>query len=347
MTRFWYLTLLPLLVFPGPAAPLDASVPADSPGGLPVPPFSVTTLLTSARSAGLSWSPDWPLDIPPDAFRLNRGDFSAITLIGPGGELSLRRGPGGVWGEFPLLLDGAFFPVRTRFDAAGSITGFTLNVEPPWEIEFLPGGGFLTARVTPGASGDVSDEAGTGEETGGGAAPGGPYFVVLSGDAPRFSETWFDKEGAALAVFSGESRFLGDARRVVRRERRDRTGAFAESFDYDSGGNISALTAGESRFSALYAPENYPRYWERLFPQDEGLYLIQWDQRRRAVRMTLRRKAGAEEGPVAFRYEYADDARGNWIERREIPLIRRYGSLVPAPERLTLRRIEYAPGGPP
>jgi hypothetical protein len=345
MVRFFYLTLFCglLLIFRGAAESLDLSALADSGGGLPDPPFSVTTLLMNARSAGLFWGPDWPLEIPPDAFRLNREEFSAITLSGPAGELSLRRGDGGVWAEFPFLLEGAFFPVRTRFDDAGGITGFTLNTETPWEIEFLPGGGFLTARV----SSAISGGAGTEEETGGGAAPGGPYFVVLSGDAPRFIETWFDREGAALAVFTGESRFLGDARRIVRRERRDRTGTFAESFDYDSGGNISALTAGGARFSALYSPGNYPRYWERSSSPAEGLYLIQWDQRRRVVRMTLRREAGAEEVPAGFRYEYADDARGNWTERREIPLIRRYDFLLPAPERLTLRRIEYASGGMP
>jgi hypothetical protein len=351
MARLWYLALL--LVFPVSAVSADLPVPADSAGGLPAPPFSVTALLTSARSAGFAWSPRWPREIPPDAFRLNRGDFSAITLSGPGGELSLRRGPGGVWEEFPFLLEGAFFPARTRFDPAGAITGFTLNTDPPWEIEFLPGGGFLTARVSPGATddaagdarGDARGDAGAGEETGG-AAPGGPYFVALSGDAPRFIETWFDQEGAALAIFTGESRFLGDVCRIVRRERRDQAGTFTESFAYDSGGNISALTAGETRFSALYAPGNYPRYWERLSPGDEGRYHIQWDQRSRAVRMTLLRQAAGEES-AAFRYEYAEDARGNWIERREIPLIRRYGFLVPAPELLTLRRIEYAPGGPP
>jgi hypothetical protein len=268
--------------------------------------------------------------------------------------LTLRRGPGGVLAEFPVFLEGSLFPVTTRFDPGGGIAGFTLG--DAWVIELLPPEEPALARVyagNPGKSsgdgvlGNPGEQAGenVGEDPGG----GGPYFVALSRGPLHFSETWFDREGAVLAVLTGDAGFIGDACRLIAREKRDRTGTFSETFDYDSGGNLSALSAGEARFSALYTPEHHPRYWERFFPGDPRFYTIQWDEQNRLVRMTLRTGGDdpGEDEPLDFRYEYLSDSRGNWIERREIPLIRRYGFLVPAPERVIRRRIEYAPGEPP
>jgi hypothetical protein len=295
--------------------------------------------------------------MPPDAFRLERGDFSSITLTLPAGELVLRRGPGGVLGEFPAFLAGAFFPVLTRFDAAGGITGFSLGAETPWEIAFLQTAGPILARVSAGtAGGEAGLSAGdsaAGFTEGSAAAPaeapgeGEFYFVVI--DQPGFLrsvETWFDREGAVLAVFTGIFRFLGDGFRRISRIQRSGAGETGEYVDYDSGGNISALSLSGNRFSALYSPGNYPRYREIVFPQGTETYSIQWDEQNRAVRMTRSRSGGdpGEDEALDFRYEYAADSRGNWIERREIPLLRRFDFLVPAPETVITRRIEYAPG---
>ncbi|MCL2320427.1 MAG: hypothetical protein FWC45_10105, partial [Treponema sp.] len=105
-------------------------------------------------------------------------------------------------------------------------------------------------------------------------------------------------------------------------------------------------------FGVLYYREDLPRYWERLprtgmaggtkDREGAGNFSLQWDEEGSLVRISYRTASpGTFESPVEYRYDYTLDERGNWIERREIRMIRRLGLLVPLPGITFTRVLEY------
>ncbi|MDR2028465.1 MAG: hypothetical protein LBP93_02875 [Treponema sp.] len=306
-------------------------------------PFPISPLLETAASGRVPWRPDWPPAIPPDAFRLSAGEaggggFSAISLGPDPGEYRLRRGENGGWAEFPVFLQGNFYQARTLSGGPEAPAGIIILTEEPWELHILAreGGRPSLLRVTHG---------------------GRFYFTVLQYRDRRVSETWYDQEGNAAAVFFPEYPAPGGGEGPRRIRALKDGGEETETYDYDSGGNISALNSPLGEFSALYTADNRPRYWERrtLAPREEEAagdspapepaealetretYTLQWDNRGLLVRVTG--TAGTE--PVDLRYEYSLDERGNWIGRREIRMLHRFGVLVPVPGTELKRTIEY------
>jgi hypothetical protein len=78
---------------------------------------------------------------------------------------------------------------------------------------------------------------------------------------------------------------------------------------------------------------------------------MQWDEEGSLVRLsgetgTDTPEASSPDGEERFDrgYVYSRDEQGNWTERREIVLVRRFGYLVPAGEFVLRRRIEYRAG---
>jgi hypothetical protein len=288
------------------------------------------------------------LTIPPDAFRVPAGEVSAISLspapgevsaisLGPvPGEYRLRRGETGGWVEFPVLLQGNFYQAQSVFDTPGAVSKIIILTGEPWELEILAcaGGRPSLIRIIHG---------------------GRTYFTVLQYQDRRVSETWYDQEGTAAAVFFLEYTVSGGGEELRSLRALKDSGEETEEYDYDNRGNISALNSPRGEFSALYTSDHRPRYWERrplvppegetagaapepgTVPETRETYVLQWDNRGLLVRITG--TAGTE--PVDLRYEYTPDEWGNWIERREIRMLRRFGVLVPAPGPEFRRTIEY------
>ena len=117
-------------------------------------------------------------------------------------------------------------------------------------------------------------------------------------------------------------------------------------YHYDSQNRVSALLSPQGSSKATYYREALPRYWNHA---GEGLLALQWDEK--GLLVNLRREdenpEQAEVSPLDTRYEYTLDWKGNWIERREIPRVRRFGVLFTSPG-LTIRRtIVYSAGEAP
>ena len=298
----------------------------------------MVSLLEAAGGADLSWRPHWPPETPPDAFTLP-GGVSSLTLELDGGEYRVRAADGAP-AEFPVYFEGRWRPGTLSPGPGGGPGTLRVAAEVPLEIVFLEydaDAGPLLARVTRGDT---------------------VYFTVLYRGSGGISETWYDQDGKALAFVDSRSDPGGPVRRRTFVDLS--TGVEEETRrDYDGAGNITEISSPGGNFSALYDRRGRPRYWERRVPAEaespgdpaapgegEGgtreSYVLQWDQRGFLVRMT----GTAGEEPVDYRYEYTLDERGNWTERREIRMIRRFGLLTPVPGPVVKRIIEYGPDGP-
>jgi hypothetical protein len=165
--------------------------------------------------------------------------------------------------------------------------------------------------------------------------------VLLTYTTRGFSETWFDAEGTGLAYW--EANFIPhyDGNRLKNLEGAAGTGAVFGEWDYDSGGNLAAIREPGGTYSALYNHRGLPRYWERRpSPELFESYTLQWDERGHLVRLSGSSGPG-DENLVDFRYDYSLDERGNWTERRETRMFRRFGVLFPAPGFTIKRTIIY------
>jgi hypothetical protein len=294
--------------------------------------FSVLSLSHAARSGEVPWRPDWPLDMPPDAFvPLERG--SALTLIrGEGDEmedLRARRNQEGLLVEFPLFWDSEFFPVQTLLDPRDLIQGFSIVGKNPWEILILEYAESLPSlvRINQGES---------------------MYFAILEYANTRVTEIWYDRDGKALAVFSFQFDMPGG--RVRRITLTDIPGEMEGEalYHYDSMENISGLDFSGAVYAALYVGHGRPRYWNRSLPpipeteaevpERVDHFALQWDEQGLLTRITGILGGGEERD---IRYEYSRDEGDLWVERRETRMIRRSGFLIPSPGERVIRRIEY------
>ncbi|MDR3356588.1 MAG: hypothetical protein LBO04_05300 [Spirochaetaceae bacterium] len=327
MVRCFGLGLALAVLFCGAARAQEADEGATDDGFV----FPVYLLAETAASGLVAWRPDWPVDIPVDAFDVLNDMSSrlvaALTLESEGISLSARRDSRGLLSEFPVLLDGVFYQFTTNFDPDGKLRGFTAAGEKPLEILFLAfensGGEPSLARIHDGESW---------------------FFASILYRAALVVETWYDADGNALAVFTAE---LPDGRPTAFRsvfaaaamENADpdepSTPAPSECRLYfDSMGNVTRVDAASGVAEALYDGAG-PRYWDA---PALGRLALQWDEAGRLVRMAGYAQDGT---PLDYRYEYRLDGRGVWTERREFRMTEELGVLIPAPGASFRRTIEY------
>jgi hypothetical protein len=330
--------------------------------------FPVLGLYRTAQGGEVAWRPDWPLSIPPDTFSVLPHGASAITLVRerkdpaelPVEELTVRWNGDGFLSEFPLFRDDGFFQVQSLFGRGGLIRGFSIRSETStpdtsWDILIVEYQNDFPSliRIKEGET---------------------LYFTLIKYEAATATEVWYNQEGSAVAIFSYQYEAPGGRiRRFIRMDLS--TGEeFSEEYHYDSTENISGIVTSAGEYAALYAGKGRPRYWERFVPLlletsanaaqpvalteeppgDEGLdrFSFQWDAKGRLVRLIGSYREGAGQVPdgetgdvdvmeTDVRYEYIQDERGAWIERRDTSMIRRSGFLIPGPEERLLRRIEY------
>jgi YD repeat-containing protein len=315
--------------------------------------FPLSLLLDAAVFGEPPWSPDWPLAMPPDGFALASGRAAALTLVlpaayldaAPGGsgdaaagtaeddgggeapvEYRLVRDEAGRFVEFPFFAGGALYQAAAEYEGAGAaairkITLDTPAAPDPWEFEFLEyrQGAPALARINRG---------------------GAWYFAAPEYLETRTNETWYDAEGLAQGFFALEYRLQDGARRLLSTDRRSDQEELILTYDYNSAGRVSGISAPEGEYAALYNAAARPRYWER----PGAAYTLQWDEQGFLVRITgtSQDETAGEPQKIDIRYEYTLDERGNWIERRETSLALRFGRLVPDSEGTIYRIIEYA-----
>ncbi|MDR2659886.1 MAG: hypothetical protein LBC27_07875 [Spirochaetaceae bacterium] len=321
-----------------------------SAAGLIVP---INVLLQNAKSGRITWQPDWPPNIPVDAFNILNDDWArnvaAITLVNGYINLTARRDERGLLIEFPIFLDGVFYQVNTYFDSRGRINGFIMNGKRTVEIEFLAfenaGGEPSLARIRSGDSW---------------------FFAAITYQNGLALETWYDVVGKPLAVFSTR---LENGRPVFYKYVLKDTGNGADNYQrgaygpgpdgirtaagpktdsdikeavvinvkllyFDNMGNTTQVDSVEGVFEAVYASGKL-YYWK--YPGSNNLAL-QWDVRGFLVRM-----AGFTANDVAldYRYEYTVDNRGVWVERRQFLMNQELGVLIPVAGSSFKRFVEY------
>ncbi|MDR2485334.1 MAG: hypothetical protein LBD55_08065 [Treponema sp.] len=295
-------------------------------------PFPLGPILVSALQKGVPWRPDWGLAMPPDAFRLVSGRPLSITLTINEEKYRVLWDRKGALLEFPLALNGVFVQVQAVFRSSGAMQSLIITgAEPPRQIDFI-------GKEVPLSLARVTQD-------------GTVCFVALRYDPVDIAETWYDQEGTALAGFISRSRYTRGYPNILTLESRYEGKETSEWYYYDSFGNISEIQAPGAVFSVLYSREQHPRYWKRRIfdasnPDVPALlenYTLQWDEQGLLVRMAG--ISGRDDSDAAdFRYEYTLDSRGNWIERREIRMIRRLGVLVSSPGLTVKRVITYRTG---
>jgi hypothetical protein len=340
-----------------------SALPAQEDAGPDSGLFPLSLLLEAAVFGESPWRPDWPGVLPPDCFDLATGQAASLTLVLPAGYLdtapdsgdSGEAAPGGGSGdsggaaaetleegaggeaaveyrlvrdgagrfvEFPFFIDGVLCQALAEYEGAEArkITLDNPAASDPWEFEFLEyrQGAPALARIS--HSGTWS-------------------FVAPEYLETRTNETWYDAQGAAQGFFALEYRLQDGARRLVSTDRRSDQGEALLTYDYNSAGRVSGISAPEGEYAALYNAAARPRYWER--PGEA--YTLQWDEQGLLVRITgvSRDETAAEARQIDIRYEYTLDERGNWIERRETSFDRRFGRLVPGTDGVIYRRINY------
>jgi len=303
-----------------------------------------------------SWRPDWPLELPPDVFKVLSGEITGVSAEGEGFSLDYRFNS--LFGnpadgsaarqkqteEFPLVLNGRMARVSIEYLLA-EIHKVTLTFpdEESWKLEFLEYKDFFPSLVRASREEPRIDDAiSTAPEEGSGGDTW--YFIYLSRNGREIIESWFDEEGKALGAYSFSLIAIGRNLRIRafrNLQTDDETGYF-----YDSRGFLTERSGPEGIFTVQYYRENLPRYWERR-PNDSdgaGRFALQWDESGFLVRITgvsENSEPSAEGEPVDYRYEYILDEKGNWTERREIRMIRSMNLLVPSEGTVFRRTLEY------
>ena len=279
--------------------------------------FSLSLLLEGAGQSAL-WRPDWPLDLPPDAFKAR--EISRVLIKMDDFSLEFRRGLDGLIEKFPYMLNNSLVQVsfvrRQNSEIDKIILGFPSG-EAAWNLEVLEHQDSFPVLIR--ASRD-----------------GFWYFIVLSRGVTEIKESWYDEEGNFLGAYRVSLVEIGYERKagVVRDFSRP---AEDTAHHYDSRGLLTETAGPRGVYRALYYRDDLPKYWERLPTEGEGAgnFSLQWDEGEFLVRIV-------GEEAEDYRYEYTLDERGNWIERRETRMISALGLRVPAQGRTFKRVLEYA-----
>lgn len=290
--------------------------------------FFLLPVLEAAFSGTLPWRPDWPADIPPDAFLVAGGRLAPVSISLSDGEETFNfvRDAGGRLREFPFFLpqgaqaaqgeDGAgHLAVEAVFAANGAMQGMTLAGEELWRVDFpsnflpysqmSPGGAFPMIRVY------REDE----------------LFFVFIFESPGFlTETWYDSEGNLIAFMRADVIHEDLAPRpagwrIRSAQIRDAQGFRQTEFFFDSGGNVTAARSDQGLSSALYRDAR-PVFWQSPGMRRE----LQWDGRGLLVRVRNSGEGAADAAFVPeYRFAHETDAAGNWVRRHLIEVNEVFG----------------------
>jgi hypothetical protein len=310
----------------------------------------------------VSYRPDWPFALPPDAFSpavaaAGAWQSVAVTIETTDEEshYTVRRDGNGRLSEFPFYYQGTFFPVTVGVGSAdGRIKNITIQIPDDYQNDE----GSLADKS--GGTGIQADN--NGAEAGGDTA--GPALIeieilhyedadrdarptvarVKNGEAWYFIsfnylnaltlETWHDVNGLALRVFS--LAYRQNRQRSALTESGSEGVAWTETWQYDSAANNTEIATPDAVSSALYRHGKpvYVKHQAATMPDAQEL---QWDERGVLVRISGMK--GEQE--IDHRYEYSFDRQSNWIERREIRMTVNFGVLTALPGGIVKREITY------
>jgi hypothetical protein len=336
--RFLYLPCLFFSLSVLQAQSLNGEKPTDS------YIFPLALVLEWAGYAVERWMPDWPLEIPPDAFKVPKGEISSCEIVCDDFTLRNKIDEAGRAEIFPFMLNGEIAQAALVYNELSELQEMAITFpsgDDPWELEFLEYRNTFPYLVR-ACCGDGTSDAGLW------------YFIYFSWGVSEILETWYDENGKAVGIYGFALTEVGRKTRI--RAVKDYSAPTSTDSDtglfYDSRGLVSGISGPSGFFNVLYFREESPRYWERRPTEDSaaedsaagnnlvtaGNFTLQWDD------MGFLRRLSGEDGNgqlLDCRYEYTLDETGNWIERRETRKIRDMGFLVPAPGTTLRRVLEY------
>ena len=311
--------------------------------------FSMGLILDALEFANTSyyiWQPDWPLELPPDAFRVS-GDVRKITVETEDFSYNIELDLYGRMEAFPLMLNSSMVQIQISYmnNPGGLNSPMEISEirvffdEETWVLEVLELKDIHPIFPSYPSLLRVFRE-------------GSWFFINFFRGGNRLIETWFDIEGEAVGVYGYSLITVGDHLRI--RSVRDHFSSYEFlEYDYNSRGLVSSISGSPGSFSALYYRDDLPRYWERApsehIPADEdmepspvwyGSYSYQWDEQDTLLRLTGETFLN-EPVYTEHRYEYTLDERGNWIERRETRMLTNMGLLIPSAGTTVRRNLEY------
>jgi hypothetical protein len=323
----------------------DTPVEPEPPSGA----FPVSLLLEAAETAsggGPLWRPDWPPDIPPDAFSLRgRGGEALlaveVSIAGSQAQAAYRfsRNREGRVGEFPFLLDGELFQAEFSYNGDSLVAAIVLKgpgETDPLNLEILEREDSRPSFIR--------------------VLRGGRYsFVLIQKKLGGILEAWYDAEGRLFeACDFTTTPQAGGQERIVSYKSRGK--GEEERYSYDSRGLVTGVSGPRGDFPVLYYLEDLPQY-RGYYPalsdpsdpsgrEDEDVpsplsYSLRWDEKSFRLLGLSGKAPGEDFNSVDCSYVYTLDENGNWIERREIRMIRSLGLLVPSPGTTIKRVLEY------
>lgn len=281
--------------------------------------FLLVPILETVFSGDVKWRPDWPADVPPDAFLAENNGIkpAIIELYRAGRNYSIRRDREGRLIEFPHFSPEGNSMIHISYSSEGALQGMSVTLEESSDIimditfpsgflpysDLSPGGSFPPIIVNNGSS----------------------DFYVYIFESPRFlTETWYDSYGNLLMFSKAVTIVEKDTWKVRSLQIHDSSGINFIDYSFDSYGNITEIQNKHDTYSAYYRGSR-PDYWGWYGFR----YEFQWDTR---GILSIIRVLGENYGlAVEYRYEYEIDFRGNWVSRRETAYIIQFDLLVPHP----------------
>ena len=298
--------------------------------------------LEFANTLNYIWQPDWPLELPPDAFSVKTGDVKKITVETEDFSYSFQLDSYDRIEAIPVMLNSSLVQIHISYidNPIGDNSPMEISEiqvffdEEPWVLEVLEHRDLHPMFPSYPSLLRVFHE-------------GSWYFISLFRGGDRFIETWYDVEGEAVAVYGFSLITVANDLRI--RSLRDHFSPLENmEIDYSSRGLVSSISGFQGSFNALYYRDNIPRYRE-LYPAYEdrdsspagpGSYSYQWDEHDTLLRLTGE-SYYRESVYTEHRYEYTLDERGNWIERHETRMLSNMGLLIPSPGTIIRRNLEY------
>ena len=308
--------------------------------------FPLALVLEWAEYAGEGWKPDWPLEMPPDAFKVQSGEISSCEIKWDDFSLGFKIDETGRAEKFPFMLNGEMAQAALVYGGLSEIQEIAVTFpsgEDPWKLEFLEYRNAFPYLVR-ACCGDGTSDSGLW------------YFIYYSWGVSEILETWYDEDGKALGAYGFALAEVGEKTRIRAVKDYSNPEGGTELF-YDSRGLVTGVSGSAGFFNVLYFREDSPRYWERRPVAENagdgdaetntvldatlfvGNFAFQWDETG-----LLRILSGGDSNTgflADYRYDYTLDERGNWIERRETRMIRDLGLLVPTPGNVFTRVLEY------
>ncbi len=301
------------------AAEADAGGPGDSPiASLPSP---AAVLAFGDRPP--FWTPDWPDELPPDAFALRGGAKARAVAVSVEGlsEYVSRWSASGKVIERPFFWAESGYSLAFERAASGR----------PSRYRLIDGEGAESDSVSLSFS---AEGALSSCERSSGDRPSRSGFYPFGSVV---EEIRYVEDGIAEARASFD--FAREGLRSIASVSADGTAETIASYDYDAGGRISAVSTADSQRSAVYGEDGLPRA-VRVAVAASGKTVerrLQWDERGLLVREFV----FSDDAGVEIAYDYDFDRKGEWIARRATRYVERFGVRIPEAGDIVRRRIDY------